>query len=288
MKQRDMLQFICASGLVNQRFVTITKSTDTVVYTAAGAKPDGITVGDESNLKIAVQLLADLNSSFYFTSVGVIAIGGDVEVGADGKGQALAAGGSIACTAKTAATANSSCTGYNISSVLGSAVGTPGIGVTAVEESNGSYHKTILTIAGVLPAIVGGTNLGLGLLIYTLPAGAKMITDTYESVALQQTEGHITADTPIVGIGTVIAVGAITDLNGTGTFEDLNTGKATADCDGTATVQTAKTTDALGGLAIESGDAHTVHFNVADDWAATGDAATGVVGTVTIFWKDMD
>ena len=57
MKQAGMLQFICASGLVKYRFVTIDKANDTVAYTAAGAKPDGVTLGDESNLKIAVQLL---------------------------------------------------------------------------------------------------------------------------------------------------------------------------------------------------------------------------------------
>jgi hypothetical protein len=289
MIQEKYMDFVCASGLVAKRFVTITKSTDTVAYTAAGSKPDGITIGDESNLKISVQLIGNLNVSFWFDSLGVIAKGGEVEVGANGAGQAQSAG-AIACYSKIAATAGSFGVGYNTEGIIGSAVGTPGTGVTAVEEAIGAWHKTTLSLSTgcVLPAIVGGTNLGVGVLIYTLPTGAKMVTDSYMSVALDESDGNITADTPIVGIGTVIAIGAVTDLVGTGTFEDINTGKATADCNGTATVQTAKTTDAVGGLAIETGDAHTIHFNAADGWAASGEAACPVAGTVTIFWQDMD
>lgn len=289
MIQTKYLDFICATGLVAKRFVTITKSTDTVAYTAAGAKADGITIGDESNLKISVQLLANLNMSFWFDSLGVIAAGGKVEVGANGAGQAQVAG-AVVCYAKAACVASQFGVGYNTDGLLGSEVGTPGTGVTAVEEAIGPWHKTTLTLSTgcVLPAIVGGTDLAVGVLIYTLPTGAKMVTDCYESVALTAADGNIDADTPVVGIGTVIGTGAVTDLNGTSTFENINTGKAAANCTGTATVQTAKTTDALGGFAIETGDAHTIHLNAADGWAASGETACPVSGTVVVFWQDMD
>jgi len=287
MKQARYLDFTCAAGLLKYRFVSITKSTDTVAYTAAGAQPDGITIGDEDNLVISVQLLGNLYESFFFYPAGIIAKGGAVQVGASGKGTAQVAG-AIACYAKVSTVADAVGTGYNTASTVGNDAGTAGTGTTADEVAIGPWHKTNLTVAGVLPAIVGGTNLGVGLLVYTLPAGAKIVTSSYMSVALQQVDGNITADTPIVGVGTIIASGAVTDLDGTGTFEDLNTGKAAADCDGTATVQTAKTTDAVGGLAIETGSAHTVHLNVADGWAASGDATCGVVGTITIEWYDAD
>jgi len=288
MIQKQYMDFTCATGLLAKRFVTITKSTDTVAYTVAGAKPDGITIGDESNLKISIQLLGNLNSSFWFDSVGVIAKGGEVEVGVDGKGQ-IQASGAIACYAKIAAVADSFGVGYNIGGTIGSAVGTPGVGMTSVEESIGSWHKTTITvpITTVLPAIAGGADLAVGVLIYTLPAGAKIIKSGNVDIALDELDGNITADTPDVGIGTVIGTGAVSVLGGTGTFEDIVTGRAAADCNGTATVGTAMPTGATGGLVIEVGDAHTIHFNVADGWAASGEAACPVTGTAVIEWLDV-
>jgi hypothetical protein len=40
-------------------------------------------------------------------------------------------------------------------------------------------------------------------------------------------------------------------------------------------------------LVIESGDDHTIYLNVADTWAASGDAEAGLTGTVTIFWRKV-
>ncbi len=40
-------------------------------------------------------------------------------------------------------------------------------------------------------------------------------------------------------------------------------------------------------LVIASGDPHTVYFNVADDWAASGDAAAAIAGTVVLDWSFM-
>ena len=163
-------------------------------------------------------------------------------------------------------------------------VGAASTGVTAVEYGNGFDHKTVLTLATTLPAIAGGASLGVGKLLYTLPAGAAIIESAYLSVAITQTTAHITADTPDVGIGTVIASGVIALLNGTATFENIITGQTAADCNGTATVKTATPTAAVP-LVIETGDAHTVYLNVADGWAASGDPAAIVTGTVIINWK---
>lgn len=164
--------------------------------------------------------------------------------------------------------------------------GTPTAGVSAMEYGDSRMHTTVLTLHTTLPAIVGGTDLGLGKLLYTLPAGAVMINASSMNVAITQTEDNITADTPVVGLGTVIASGAVTDLNGTATFENINTGKAAADCDGTATVQTAIPTAAVPFI-METADAHTIHLNVADGWAADGDAAAIVTGTVVLQWVKL-
>lgn len=159
-------------------------------------------------------------------------------------------------------------------------VGVAATGVTAVERGEGNFHRTVLTVDTVLPAIAGGANLGVGKLLYTMPAGAIAIRSVYMSLAITQTEGNITADTPDGGLGTVIASGAVALLSGTATFENILTGQTFNDCNGTAEVIAA-----IVDLIMQAGAAHTIYFNVADDWAASGDAAAKLTGTVVITWE---
>lgn len=111
MIQGKYLDFNCAADLAMHRFVTITPGTDTVAYTAAAAAPDAVTVGNESNGRISVHILGNLNESFWFDAAGTIAVGDDVEVGADGQGVVQSAG-AIACVAKIAAVNGSNGVGY--------------------------------------------------------------------------------------------------------------------------------------------------------------------------------
>ena len=159
-------------------------------------------------------------------------------------------------------------------------VGTAATGSTAVEYGDGYEHTTVLTVDTTLPAIAGGADLAIGKLVYTLPAGAVMVRAAYVSVSITQTEGNITADTPDVGLGTTIASGAVAGLSGTAAFENIMTGQTAADCDGTATVETVTSS-----LDIESGDDHTIYVNVADGWAASGDTAALLSGTVVLHWQ---
>ena len=158
-------------------------------------------------------------------------------------------------------------------------VGTAGTDVTAVEQGDSIHHKTVLTIAADFPAIAGGAALAVGNLIYTFPAGAINVRATYMSLSVTQTEGNITTDTPDMGIGTVIGSGVVSVLGGTATFENLLTGQTMDDCNGTTEVKTVATS-----LVIEAADAHTVHLNIADTWAASGDLAAAIAGTVIIEW----
>jgi hypothetical protein len=152
----------------------------------------------------------------------------------------------------------------------------------AVQEFGSKYnHTTVLTLGGSpLPAIAGGANLAVGRLLYTFPAGAIRVTATKMSVAVKQTQGNITADTPDIGIGTTIGSGAVAVLGGTAAFENILTGQTAADCNGTATVKTVDTS-----LVIESSGDHTVYLNIADGWAASGDTGALLSGTVTIHWQ---
>lgn len=159
----------------------------------------------------------------------------------------------------------------------GLAAGTLGVGVTLADRwALGNRYTDKLTIAGVFSAIAGGGNLAVGLLVYTLPAGHYLIKNAYMSIACAGAAA-IRADTPDLGIGTVIGSGAVAVLGGTATFENILTGVAMANCNGTAKVYSNTVN-----LEILAGAAHTIHLNIADGWAAGGDAALDVSGTIIL------
>lgn len=162
-------------------------------------------------------------------------------------------------------------------------IGAAATGSSAVEYGDGVNHLTVITVATTLGAIAGGAALAVGKLVYTLPTSAQIIKSAYMSMALTQSEGNINADTPDGGIGTVVASGAVATLDGTGTFENILTGQTFNNCTGTAEVKTVG--DQI--LIIETGSAHAVYFNVADTWAASGDAACGIAGTIILEWINI-
>lgn len=155
-------------------------------------------------------------------------------------------------------------------------------GLTVAEYGNETTHKTVLTFANAaVGSPLSAANLGFGTLIYTLPAGACLVKASKLDLALQGT-GTVDADTPDVGLGTVVASGAVAVLSGTATFENILTGQTFNDCNGTAEVVTAKATTSPFELVIETAGAHTIYLNIADGWAGA-DSLTAT-GTVTIEW----
>lgn len=166
--------------------------------------------------------------------------------------------------------------------LAGGTAGTASSGVVASEEVNGSFHRTTLTVASTLPAIAGGAALAVGKDLYTLPAGVIQVTGSYMSMALNEVDGNITADTPDGGLGTTLATGAVAVLGGTAAFENILTGQTFDDCNGTAEVESVATN-----LAIQAADSHVVYFNVADTWAAGGETACPIAGTVTLLWTQL-
>lgn len=158
-------------------------------------------------------------------------------------------------------------------------VGTAATGVTAVHYGDGVNNTVVLTMTGTAITVGNSANLATGVLIYTLPAGACLVTGAYMSVAIDGVS--TTTDTPDVGIGTVIGSGAVTTLGGTATFENIITGQTAADTNGTATVKSAGPTAGTP-LEIATGGAHTIYFNAADGWGANADAEARAIGTVVI------
>lgn len=155
-------------------------------------------------------------------------------------------------------------------------------GLTVAEYGNETNHKTVLTLDEVeIGSPAGAASLGFGKLMYTLPAGACIVKASKFNLSLQGT-GTVNTDTPDVGLGTVVASGAVAVLSGTATFENIMTGQTFNDCNGTAEVVTALATSSPFALIIETAGAHTIYLNVADGWAGA-DSITGS-GTITIEW----
>jgi hypothetical protein len=159
-------------------------------------------------------------------------------------------------------------------------IGTVGTGVTAIHYGDGKNFTTVLDIVDLEYAVAAAADEAIGKLIYTFPAGAHLLSATSMNITLQG-GGTVDADTPDVGIGTVIATGAVAVLGGTATFEDIIDGQTATDCDGTAIAAFLKPDDELSVAA----DVKAVHLNIADDWA--GADTVNVNGTVVLKWTIM-
>lgn len=156
-------------------------------------------------------------------------------------------------------------------------------GLTVAEYGDETSHKTVLTLADVaVGSATGAAALGFGKLMYTLPAGACIVKSSKFDLALQG-GGVVDADTPDVGLGTVIASGVVSTLDGTATFENIMTGQTFNDCNGTAEVKTALATSSPFALVVETAGAHTIYLNIADTWAGADDLLA--TGTITIEWS---
>lgn len=160
--------------------------------------------------------------------------------------------------------------------------GTVATGSTVTSEvSDGYNHTTTISVNTTLGSIAGGAALSLGKLLYTFPAGNIKVNTAYMSIAITQTQGNINANTPDVGLGTTVGSGVNALLSAVGAAaENILTGQTAANCTGTATVKTVGMN-----LVIESADDHTVYLNAAATWAASGDAAALLTGTVVLNWS---
>jgi len=167
-------------------------------------------------------------------------------------------------------------------------VGTANGTVLATEYGDGRNHITVLTLSNeTLDAPTAAAAEGHGQLLYTFPAGVHVHEVTTMNVALQG-GGTVDADTPDIGIGSVIATGAVSVLGGTATFEDYVDGSAAADCSGTPTAvgPVGATAGVLTGISLNgAADVKAVHLNYADTWAGA-DTLTGS-GTVILKWSVM-
>lgn len=165
-------------------------------------------------------------------------------------------------------------------------IGTPATNVTAVEYGDGRNHCTVLTLSAVAVTTGNNASLGVGSLLYTLPAGAQEIDSAYVEVGLTLA-GTPTAQTPVLGLGTTIASGAVSVLSGTAAFQNIMAGAALADIAGTVKKNFATPTSPPLYVATSGGVNHTIYLNFAVAWASQTSTAATANGTVTIYWRTL-
>ena len=171
---------------------------------------------------------------------------------------------------------------------LPTAFGTAAANVTTVEYGDGRNITTTLSFTNlVLGTPTAGGNSAHGVLLHTLSTTA--VSHLVRSVAVKVglTIGTVTTDTPDVGLGTVIATGAVAVLDGTATFENIITGQTwNKALDGTvdhfASLFTGVITETAFPLIAAAGSTTAIYLNVADEWAAGVTGNLTATGTVVI------
>jgi len=164
-------------------------------------------------------------------------------------------------------------------------LGTQAANTELAEYGDGNQMNSIIEFTDlVVGTPTAGGNKGIGVKIFTFPAGMHLCIVSSISVGL--TVGGVTTDTPDIGLGSVIATGTVAVLSGTATFEDYLTGQTAADCAGTTVRKALGATAGIGtGIALNQvGDVKDVFLNVADGWDAgvTGDLTA--TGRIVLSW----
>lgn len=158
----------------------------------------------------------------------------------------------------------------------------PATGTVVANETGVDSHRiTTIDIADLSLIVTTNANKGDGKLIYTFPAGNIIVKRATIALGIEGTAALNVADTPDLGIGTVVATGAVAVLSGTATFENILTGQTVSACDGTVQMASVAST-----LTIAAAAAHSVYLNIADGWAGV-DAGMKATGRVILEWAYM-
>jgi hypothetical protein len=164
-------------------------------------------------------------------------------------------------------------------------VGATGTSVTAVEYGDGANHVTVLTLTTKAYTIGDNASLGIGEIIYTLPAGAQMIEAAYVNVGFTADDAANAANTPEIGLGFTQAAGAVAVLSTAG-WEDIFEGDAMANCTGTAYVL-AKTPTAAVPLITQVGGSKAIYLNFAAAWSDNTVQTASASGQIVLKWTTL-
>ena len=169
---------------------------------------------------------------------------------------------------------------------------TPVVTVTIVEYADGRDVTTELTLANFIIGAQAGAAaaLGLGNIVYAFPAGQHFELVSALSAIVLTCAGTAVASVD-VGLGSVIASGAVATLDGTATFEDRLTGQtfATASGGGAAGSFLKAATAGIGaGISLNvAGSVKNVFLNAAATWNADNTGNLTASGKVILKWTKM-
>jgi len=171
-------------------------------------------------------------------------------------------------------------------------IGTTPVGtVSFLEYGDGRDMTTVLTLTNfIVGALAGaGAALGVGNIVYAFPAGQHAeLVYSLSSIVLTAAGTPVNTDT---GLGSVIATGAVSTLDGTATFEDRLTGQtiATAAAGGSAVSTVKGATAGIGtGIALNiDSSVKNVFLNSAGTWNEDNTGNLTASGTIVLKWTMM-
>jgi len=168
---------------------------------------------------------------------------------------------------------------------------TPVTTVTFNEYSTGADVVTRLTLTNfVVGAFTpAAAALGIGNIVYSFPAGQHLeLVYGFSNISLTAAGTAVAAK---LGLGSVIASGAVSVLSGTATFQDrLTASTVTTDpAGGTAVSALVAATAGIGtGISLNiAASVKDVFLNAAGTWNANNTGSLLCNGTITLKWSYM-
>lgn len=181
----------------------------------------------------------------------------------------------------------------NVPSTVGTVTTTA---TTAVEEyGSGIDHFTKLTMTSFsLGNTADNASLGIGAKFYTFPAGTILVRDV-TLVGSLTAAISVTTNTPEIGIGSVVASGAVSVLSGTATFEDYIDGNASGTGGDTVAPDVAggafyKSSSFTSNILVKTsgGKSRDLFLNAAAAWNdVTAAGALTFTGVITLNWAKV-
>ncbi len=156
--------------------------------------------------------------------------------------------------------------------------------ITTAEYSTGKDVVTVLTLNALAGA---AASLGIGNIVYTFPAGQHLeLVYGFSNLSLTAAGTAVNAD---VGLGSVVASGAVSVLSGTATFENRLTGQTIAtDPAGGAAASALLGATGTGISLNVAGSVKNVFLNAAGGWNANNVGSLTASGVITLKWTIMN
>ena len=170
---------------------------------------------------------------------------------------------------------------------------TPVSTVTFNEYGDGRDITTVLTLTNFVGGTLAGAAaaLGVGNIVYSFPASPSQHLELVYAFSNLTATAAGTATTGVVGLGSVIASGAVAVLSGTATFQNRVTAQAitTGPTGGTAIAALTGATAGIGtGISLNvAANVKNVFLNTAATWAADNTGSLLYNGQIILKWTLM-